>query len=129
MHTTDFRTTVRSSANPFHPGTAYVSRAAAGRQSTTAVVVGLCVYAAVLGALGGLIIAEGMAGLGIATIVEGVLRLATAIGVRRDSRGWNTFGLAHCGVAIFAATLALPLGIIGVGINVALIRGLQALRR
>jgi hypothetical protein len=97
-------------------------------RSTTPVVVGLCVYGVVLLGIGIVLCGAGMGGFGVLSVGEGLFRIATAVGVRARRQGWVVAGLVHCGLALVAASLSLPLGIVGVLANCALVRGLHDLK-
>lgn len=65
-------------------------------------------------------------GLAIASIVEGVLRIAlTRFLLRRGARGVRRGTIVVCAIGAGAAAMNMPFGIIGIALNVAVVRCLN----
>lgn len=64
-------------------------------------------------------------GLAIASIVEGVLRIALAFLLRRGARGVRRGTVVVCAIGAGAAAMNMPFGIVGIALNVAIVRCLN----
>lgn len=89
-------------------------------------VIGLTVFAVVVGALGILLALGGATVFAAITIGEALLRAAEAVGVHRRSPIARRVAQGHCIVGAMIAGLSMPLGIIGVAGNAAIFRSLRS---
>lgn len=96
--------------------------AAAAPTVVTAAKVVTIVQAGLLLALGGVLLVGGVTALGIASLVEGAVRLGLAIGLRRGARRTRMALLVLCAIGVGVGFMAGGLSIIGALINVAIAR-------
>ena len=76
-------------------------------------VVGLTLFAAIIGVLAVYFADEGATVFALITAGEALLRLAEAVGVKAGSRAMRRVAQGHCIVGALIAGMSLPFGIIG----------------
>lgn len=109
-----------------HQSTPHQFAAAARNTSAPTVVTAAKVIAIVqaglLLTLGGVLVIGGLTGLGIASIVEGGLRLGLAVALRRGARRTRMALLVLCVIGVGVGFMAGGLSMIGALINMAIAR-------
>ena len=95
------------------------------RRSIQPVAIGLAFYGVVLGVLGAVLISGGMTVIGVASIIEGVLRFFEANQVNRGNRGWTKFTIGHSAVTGALGAMTGAFGLVGLAVNVLIVRALR----